>query len=176
MSERTSGYAQAIVQMAEAEGSLDTVENELLTVGRAIDDNEELREKLTDIHLPIARRMAFVDSDALRSAHQATRAAVAMLVAAGRAGDTHAVAREVARRAAESRDRELAEVQVAVPLDASQRERLRAALEDATGRRLEMKVVVDPDVIGGVRATVGDTVIDDTVARRLHDVRSRIAR
>jgi F-type H+-transporting ATPase subunit delta len=35
-------------------------------------------------------------------------------------------------------------------------------------------VFVDPDVVGGVRARIGDTVIDGSLARRLQDVRTRI--
>jgi F-type H+-transporting ATPase subunit delta len=40
-------------------------------------------------------------------------------------------------------------------------------LSRATGKDLELKVIVDPSVIGGVVARVGDVVIDGSVARRL---------
>ncbi len=50
-------------------------------------------------------------------------------------------------------------------------ERLRAALAHATGKDLELKVIVDPSVIGGVVARVGDVVIDGSVARRLASLR-----
>lgn len=176
MTERTSGYAEAVVSLAEAEGSLDTVENELLTIGRAVDEHADLRERLTDTQLPLAQRLAFVESEALTAAHPTTRAALAMLIAGGRAGDIGVVGREVARRAAAARDRELAEVEVAVPLDDRRRERLRSALEEATGKQLELKVVVHPDVVGGVRATIGDIVIDGSLARRLDEVRTRVTR
>ncbi len=176
MSDRTNGYAEAIVALATAEGALDTVEDELLQIARAVDDNDALRERLVDIHLPVGNRLAFVESSVLAAASPATRSAVAMIVAAGRAGDLTEVATEVSRRAAESRQRELAEVSVAVPLDDATREQLRAALERATGKKLELKVFVDPDVVGGVRARVGDTVIDGSLARRLDDVRTRVAR
>lgn len=176
MSERTTGYAQAIVALATAEDALDVVEDELLTVARVVDGNNQLREQLTDIHLPTAQRLRFVESDALAAAHPTTRAALAMVIAGNRAGDLGAIAHEVARAAAESRERELAEVYVAVPLDYAKRESLRAALERATGKRLEMKVFVDDSVVGGVRAKIGDTVIDGSLARRLDDLRTRIAR
>ena len=37
----------------------------------------------------------------------------------------------------------------------------------ATGKEVEVKVIVDPTVLGGVVARVGDTVIDGTVRHRL---------
>lgn len=175
MSDKTRSYAQAVVALAEAEGALDIVEDELLTVARVVDANPQLREKLTDIHLPMANRLRFVESDALGSAHPATRSALAAVIAAGRAGDLGAIAEEVARLAASSRARELAEVYVAVPLDETRREELKHALEQATGRQLDLKVFVDPTVVGGVRARIGDMVIDGSLARRLAEVRTRIA-
>lgn len=176
MSDRTNGYAEAVVALATAEGALDTVEDELLQIARAVDDNEALREKLVDIHLPVGNRLRFVEAEALQAASPATRSAVAMVIAAGRAADLSAIATEVSRRAAEARERELAEVAVAVPIDDATREQLRAALERATGKKLELKVFVDPDVVGGVRARIGDTVIDGSLARRLDDVRTRVGR
>ncbi len=175
MSERTQAYAQAVVSLATAEGALDTVEDELLQIARAVDANNTLREKLTDQHLPVGQRLNFVESDVLKAAHPATRAALAMVIAAGRAGDLDAIATEVARSAAETRQRELAEVYVATPLDDAKKEQLRQALETATGKKLDLKVFVDESVVGGVRAKIGDTVIDGTLARRLADVRTRMS-
>ena len=57
----------------------------------------------------------------------------------------------------------MAEVRSAVPLTEDQRTRLAAALNKATGKDLEVKVIVDPTVLGGVLAQIGDTVIDGTV-------------
>lgn len=176
MSDRVGGYAQAIVTLATGEGALDVVEDELLEVARSVDASDELRETLTDIHVPVQRRMGLVDSEALQGANPATRSSVAMVVAAGRAGDLGAIAHEVARLAAESRQRELAEVTVAVALDEAQRDSLRVALEQATGKSLDVKVFVDASLVGGVRAKIGDIVIDGSIARRLDDVRTRIAR
>lgn len=172
--ERTSGYAQAVVELATAEDALDAVESELLTVARAVDANEDLRRQLTDIHLPVGRRLTFVESEALSAAHPATRAALAMVVAADRVRDLTAIAQEVSERAAAARDEELAEVYVAVPLDEERKRSLKDALERATGRKLELKVYVDESVVGGVRATIGDTVIDGSLANRLSDLKTRV--
>jgi F-type H+-transporting ATPase subunit delta len=176
MTDRTHHYAQAVVALAEAEDALGAVEDELLAVARAIDGSDELRRQLTDQHLPIGSRLTFAESAALQAAHPATRSALALLIAADRIGDIAAIADVVASEGAARRDAEVAEVYVAAPLDDAKREALKAALERATGKRLDMKVFVDESVVGGVRAKIGDTVIDGSLASRLDEMRTRVTR
>ena len=57
------------------------------------------------------------------------------------------------------------------PLDDQRRARLEEALSRATGRKIEAKVVIDPTVVGGVIARVGDLVFDGSVASRLEGAR-----
>lgn len=170
-----NSWGRALVALADAEGALDAVEGELLTVAGAIDGSRELADKLADPNVPVGARLTLIESQALVAAHPATRAVLAAVIAGGHAGSLGELAREVARAAAEARSRELAEVHVAVPLDESTREQLRAALEQATGKRLDLQVFIDPEVVGGVRAKIGDTVIDGSVAKRLSDAQTRMA-
>ena len=60
-------------------------------------------------------------------------------------------------------NKEVAEVRSAIDLTDDQKQRLAAALEPATGKKVELKVIVDPTVLGGLVAQVGDTVIDGSV-------------
>ena len=76
--------------------------------------------------------------------------------------------------AAAERQHEVAEVRSAVPLDESQRTRLAAALSQATGKQVEVKVIVDEKVLGGIVARVGDTVIDGTIRHRLEQLKETI--
>ena len=62
----------------------------------------------------------------------------------------------------------------ALELTADQQERLKAALANATGKDVDLKVIVDPSVIGGLVSTVGDTVIDGTVRTHLDQLKSRL--
>jgi len=65
----------------------------------------------------------------------------------------------------------VAEVRTAFPLDASQQSRLAEALGKATNRKVTVKVIIDPTVLGGIVARVGDTVIDGSVRSRLEQLR-----
>jgi F-type H+-transporting ATPase subunit delta len=81
---------------------------------------------------------------------------------------------EVARLAAAAKDSVIAEVRSAVPLDENQQKELARGLSRSTGKNVTVKVLVDPSVIGGISATVGDTVIDGTVKRRLEQLKEQV--
>ena len=65
-------------------------------------------------------------------------------------------------------------MRTAVPLTDDQRTRLADALGKATGKSIEVKAIVDPSVLGGVVAQIGDTVIDGSVRSRLEQLREAI--
>ena len=70
--------------------------------------------------------------------------------------------------------REVAEVRSAVALTDDQTQRLADSLKQATGKDVDVRVTVDPSVLGGIVTTIGDTVIDGSVRSRLAQVKSHI--
>lgn len=172
--DRTNGYAQGIFEMARAEGQLERVEDELLAVARSFETSPELRSSLTDPQLPTEKKQAIVDDLIGGRASSLTTGVIQLLVSQNRASDLPAIATAVAGVAASSRDKELAEVRSAVPLDDATIERLAAALGRATGKSVEVKVTVEPELIGGIVARVGDTVIDGSIAKRVDSVRQAV--
>ncbi len=107
-------------------------------------------------------------------AHTITRAIASFVVGAGRGHDLPAIILRFTELAAQSREAELAEVRSAVPLDDAQVKRLAEVLSRATGKQVEVKVIVDPAVMGGLVATIGDTVIDGTVRHRLEKLKEQM--
>jgi F-type H+-transporting ATPase subunit delta len=165
------GYAQALLSVAEAEGALDRVQDELYAFAKAVERNEDLREALTDAALPSERKKAVIEELLGARAHPTTATLVGLLVDAGQARRIGAIAEELAREAAHRSERTLAEVRVAVPLSDAKKSLLADALEQATGHPVELKVDVDPSVIGGVVARVGDEVFDGSLASRLTEAK-----
>jgi F-type H+-transporting ATPase subunit delta len=168
------GYAEAVLAVAEAEGQLDAVEDELYRFARTLERQTDLRDALTDPALPAERKKALVTDLLGTRANPLTVSLLGFLVEQGLARDLPRVVDTLAELAAERRQRSLAEVRTAVPLDAERRTRLTEALSKATGRKLELKVLVDDSVIGGVMARVGDQVFDGTVRRKLELARQQL--
>ncbi len=171
---RIEGYARALFEVARAEGTLDEVEDELFRFARSYESSDALRSALTDEQLPAEKRQAIVEDLLGGKATSTTTQLVSMVVGSGRGRDLPAIVDSLVQRAASAKQLDVAEVRTAVPLTDDQEARLKAALENATGKTLNVKTVVDPTVVGGVVATVGDTVIDDTVRTRIDQLKSRL--
>ncbi len=165
------GYAAALLDVADAEGSADDIVDEVFRIARAFDGNEELRATLSDLRVPVERKQAVV-SDVLEGrASKVTIALINLVVGAGRSVDLVAIANRMAELAAEREEMTIAEVRSATDLDEETLHRLEARLAEVTGKRVKAKVVVDPDLVGGVVTKLGDTVFDGSVKSRLQDLR-----
>ncbi len=172
MTDRVDAYATALFEVARAEGSLDEVEDELFRFARSLEASDELRNVLTDELVPVDKRQAVVEELLGGRASPTTTALISFVVASGRGRELSAIVDRLVERAAAEKDRAVAEVRSAIPLTDDQKTRLAAALTNATGRQIELKVVVDPSVLGGLVAQVGDTVIDGTVRSGLDQLRT----
>jgi F-type H+-transporting ATPase subunit delta len=148
---RIEGYAKALFEIARAEGSLDEVEDELFRFARSYESSDALRNALTNDMIPASRRQAIVEDLLGGKATSTTVQLVSMVVGSGRGRDLPAIIDILVQRASSSKN-----------------------LEVATGKQVNLKVVVDPSVLGGLVATVGDTVIDGTVRTRLDQLKARL--
>jgi len=172
--ERTEAYADALLAAARGEGNLADIEDDLFRFARTFESSDRLRLALTDPHLPVERRLAVIEELMGGRGLAASVALVSMIVVAGHAGDLPAIVDRFVELAATERKREFAEVRSALPLDAKQQKRLAEALGKATGKNVEVKVIVDPTVLGGIVARVGDVVIDGTVRHRLEQLKEQL--
>lgn len=173
---RVQGYAAALFQVAQAEGALEKIEDELYRFARTLESESRLRDALTDATLPADRRAEMVTELLGKKASPHTANLIAFIVQSGRARDLTAIVDSLVEMAARERNKTIAEVRSAVALDDDQRARLKAALESSTGKQVELKVLVDPSVIGGLTAKVGDVVFDASVRQRLQAVKQHLGR
>ena len=169
--EKLQGYAQAILAVASAESNGAQVEDEIYRFSQVLQSSEELKSTLSDASIPSARRQQIVEDLLDGQATQTTVALVSMIVAAGMGSDIKAIADRVVGLGAESRDKAVAEVYSVVDLSSDQQHRLAAALKSATGKDVEMKIIIDESVMGGLLVQIEDEVIDGTVRTRLKQLR-----
>ncbi len=170
MSDRISGYAEGLLAIARAEGDVGQVKRELQAVSDAVAGNDELRTTLSNNLLPAATRGQIVDDLLQSKASNVTRAIVGMIVAAGRSADLGGIVDAFGSAVAADSGASVATVRTAVALNDDQRSRLAQALASAAGGPVELTEIVDPSVVGGVVATMGDTVIDGSVRARLNQI------
>jgi F-type H+-transporting ATPase subunit delta len=172
--DRIEGYASAILAVAEAEGELERVGDELFRIARAFESSSELRDVLTDRRVPVDRKLSIVGDLLEDRASPLSAGLVSFVVSVGRGADLPAIANRLAERAAAERNRAIAEVRTAIELDDDTVARLAERLSRVTGKQVEVKTVVDPSVLGGVVARVGDTVIDGSLRYRLEKLQDKL--
>jgi len=164
---RVQGYAAALFQIAQAEGALEQVEDELFRFARTLENEIKLRDALTDPNMPADHRANMVRELLGAKASPHTVHLIAFIIEQGRARDLTAIVDSLVELAAQERNKAVAEVRSALPLDGEQRAKLEDALRRATGKEITLKVIVDPSVVGGLVARVGDVIFDASVRRRL---------
>jgi len=172
--QRIAGYAEALLVIAANEHQLDEVADELFRFARALEGSDELRDALTDTYVPAARRQQIVEDLLSGKAADVTVALISMVVGVGRARDLPAIIDQLVAASAQRHQKSVAEVRSAIDLTADQRTRLEAALAEATGQAVEVKVIVDPSVLGGIVTQIGETVIDGSVRHQLSQLRETI--
>ena len=173
---KTNAYAKALADIAEAEGVLARVDAEFTAVAAAYESNDQLRNTIGDQAIPVDRRQGIVEQLlAGKGAHPLTAQLLGMVIGAGRGRDLSAIASAIGNRNASSQGRAVAEVRSAVALSEDQQRRLGEQLAKAVGTDVNVKVIVDPSVVGGLVATVGDKVIDGSVRTKLDRVKARLS-
>lgn len=163
---------QGVRAQLRAVGSsgLEDTEDELFRFGRLVESDPALRAALADRAAPLDRRQGLVSDLLTGKANDATIALGRRAVAARQRTFANTIAGYISLAAAE-RSRLLATVRVAQPLEPGQLDRLQAALSRQVGREISVQVIVDADVLGGVRVELGDEVIEGTVSSRLDQAR-----
>lgn len=159
---------------ANEAGVLDQVEDELFRFVRVVAGNGELRDTLGQQQVDLAARQQIVSRLLEGRAHPIT-VALARRAVRARTRTFNVTAEGYLSTAAQLRNRVVATVRVARDLPEDQAARLRAALTKQVGREVDLHVVVDPALIGGMRVEIGDEVIEGTVAGRLQQAHRRIA-
>ncbi len=164
----------AVVKGAEKAGQADTLEDELFGFGRLVTENPQLRDALSDPARSHEDKNALLRSLLEGRATSATIRLAEQAVSGSHRTVSVAID-EYQKVAARNRDRLGAPVRVARELDGDERRRLEDALGRQYDKPVHLNVVVDPEVVGGVKVEIGDDVIDGTVASRLDEARRRLA-
>ena len=158
-------YARAIFGLAREEGRIDEVRGELAKLAQLFEESPELSSVALEPLHPVAERLGLSPT---------VRQLCAILVEHGRMADFPVIREEVERLANEAAGHLEAEILAASPLPPAQLERLRRALTARTERDVQLRVTIDPALLGGVVAKVGDLVFDGSLRTQLVQLRANL--
>jgi F-type H+-transporting ATPase subunit delta len=170
-------YARALFGLADEIGSVDRVRGELAGMAGLFDSDPALRAALFRPLHPVAERRAVLRALCDRlSLTPILRNFFSYVIDQRRLVDFEGIRAEFEQLADAAAGRLKARVTAAAPLGDAQRERLQRALAARTGRNVELDVTVDPSLIGGVVANVGNVVFDGSLRTQLEQLRDTLSR
>lgn len=177
MSLRTSAtrYAKALFEVALAESDPARVETDLATIVGAMSEYVELRHALLNPSVPQTARMNVVRALAAQAGLQPPVAKLlAMLASRGRLELLPDLLEVYRERLRAHKNIVRATVSAATALAQEKVQALERSLSSLTGKRVELDLVVDPSLIGGVVAKIGSTVYDGSIRTQLQKLKQQL--
>ncbi|MCX5748585.1 MAG: ATP synthase F1 subunit delta [Proteobacteria bacterium] len=172
-------YARAVLQLgtdANNSDRLDKLAEDLRTLSRAMIESPELVSVMTNPAIRRADRRKVIDALLTRMAVQPhTKNLVYLLLDGERMGIVGGISRELDAMIDARSGRIGAEITSAKPLDPAQLSQITVALEKLSGKKIDVTKKVDPEIIGGVVAKVGDIIYDGSLRTQLRNLRDDLA-
>ena len=169
-------YANALADVALAQGAADSALKQLADFGAAFAISSELRNFLTSPGVTRDAKHAVIQKIAARvGAGKIIRNFLFIIADHQR---THILPEIIAAFEDVIRQRQgiaEAEISSAVELSAAQQKRFAQTLERLTGEKIQAKYSLDPALLGGAVVRVGDTIYDGSVRNSLNELRARLA-
>ncbi|MEJ7900585.1 MAG: ATP synthase F1 subunit delta [Thermomicrobiales bacterium] len=166
-------YAQAVVELAREKGSFDAWQRDLGSL-RAVVSDADVRSFLENPSVKASDKNQVVDS-VLVDAQPEARNLAHMLIERRRTGIIQDLADVFDEAVLAENGIALVDVTTAEPLDEAGQALVRDHLGRLLGKRIELRLHEDPDIIGGFVARAGDQVIDGSVVNQLRRLRARLA-
>jgi F-type H+-transporting ATPase subunit delta len=159
-------YAEAVFDLAIRQNTLDRTLEDVRHIAQLFSIHK-LSYLLREPNIPAKRKESAL-RQALADKVLPTSLNLALLVVQRELIESMpGIANELEQRVLEYRNQTIAEVTTAAPLDNNQQALVKKALEQHTGKTVIMHTRVDPRIMGGIVARVGDQVIDGSVRSRL---------
>jgi F-type H+-transporting ATPase subunit delta len=166
-------YAEAIFGLAIKQNTLDRTLDDVQGIAQLF-SRRTLAYLLREPKVPAQRKETAL-REALSSRVLPTSLNLALLVVdRGLADLMPNIAVELQRMVFDYKNQAEAEVTTAAPMDDQQQVLVKQALEQRTGRTILLHTRVNPAILGGVVARVGDQVIDGSVQQRLHALQRQL--
>lgn len=165
-------HAQALFEIAKERGKVEEWKEELGgLVGIA--EDPELLSALEDPRIDLEEKLRIVN-EGVRDLDPLLRNFLFLLIARRRLKLLPEIAEEYRRLADEYLGFGYAEITTAVPLSDEEKELIAKRLSEIFGKKIILATKVDPEILGGFVARIGDLVIDGSVKGRFEQLREAL--
>lgn len=175
MEEIARVYGRSLFEVAQEQGKLDDVRDQLGAFSDALADNHELSVFFFSPYFSTEEKKEGL-SKAVTGADPLLTNVLELLVENHRMPVIHRLRREFDRLWDEENKLLPVDITSAVELDQDVVKRLGDQISEQTGRRVQLTAHVDPDVLGGIVLRVGNQILDASIRNRLDQLRRSVAK
>jgi len=171
-------YARAFIALGQENNKTETLTGDLQTFTEVLSIGEgELKQALINPGLTTIERKSVLNTVLEKLSLDSDSANfLRLLVDKNRFGEFDGITRAFNEMADELAGRARAVVTTAAELTADMKKTVQGALEASTGKTVEIDFQIDPGLIGGMVAQVGDISYDASVRARLEEIQSALIR
>ena len=170
-----TGYAQALLELAQAETVVARIEEEMFRLRELLKKNPALLEFLKDPNVTREGKRQALSELFQGRVHPLVLNTLLTVSDTDRTNRLQHIIEEFITLAAASRQRASGEIITAIKLDDAMLTKLSAELSRVTGKSVQLFQKVDPAILGGAIIKVGEQIIDGSLRRKLDQIRERIA-
>ena len=175
MEEIAQVYARSLFQVAEEQGKLDVVREELGQVSETLESNHDMRLFFFSPYFSTEEKREGLRTT-IEGADPVTMNLLDVLVENHRLPVVPRIRREYERLWRDANDLLPVTVTSAVELDDAVVARIGEEIGRQTGRKVELTRTVDPSIVGGFIVRVGNSILDSSIKNRLENLRKQIVR
>ncbi len=170
------GYAEALFQVAKAEGKLDPIEEELTHLLNSLESNAELKEFLSDPQISSEGKKSALLKIFGEKVSPIILHWVNLVVDQGRQRRLPLMIETFFSLAQEAREKVTAEIITSIPLSEDLLHRLEEELSKATKKQVFLKPLVDESILGGVIVKLENKVFDGSIKHRLEEIKREMVK
>jgi len=169
-----TGYARGLFEMAQAEGAVDRVQEDLYRLRELLKANPALLEFLKDPNVQREGKRAALAGLFQGRVHPLVLNALLAISDQDRGGRVLAIIEEFGAVASAARQKVTGEITTAIALDGAMLKKLAAELSRVTGKNVELFQKVEPAILGGAIIKVGEQIIDGSLRRKLDQIHDKL--
>jgi ATP synthase F1 delta subunit len=175
MEEIAQVYARSLFEVAQEQGKLDEVREQLGELADVLEQDQQLQVFFFSPYFSTQEKKDGLDR-AVTGAEPILANFLKLLIEKHRMPVLFRL-RRVYDRLWEEENRLLpVQVTSAVQLDEGTVKQIGDRIAEQTGRRVELSATVEPDILGGIVVRVGNAVLDASIRNRLEQLRKQVAR
>ncbi|UOF91582.1 F0F1 ATP synthase subunit delta [Fodinisporobacter ferrooxydans] len=168
-------YAKALYEVAREKQATERVATDMALVAKTVQESADLQKTLLNPTIPMTVKQQIIADVFQTSVHEVVINFLNVLVQRHREAYISVLAEEFNRLADAEKGRVQVHIESAIALSDSELSNVKEHLTGLQGKQVELITSVNPDLIGGVRLTIGDRVIDASVKTQLEKFRNTFA-